>query len=432
MFIKSADRREKVVIDITDWNEFLFSGRPIAGIQRVTLNLIRSMMRLKLPHVVIRYDVIRGQHRLVDPVFFSQDFSLPRAPSDRGHMLSKDRYRHNVVAQRYARFRFDLRRTYKRWKANPADCFQAPYRPADDDVIFLPGAGWQAAPTFDAVAAWKRRVRLRFVVELYDLIPFHERYFRDRAARRQFRRWLQHAAKVADAFVLLSRFTEADFDQHRARLGVPEGFETVVITPPHEFENGDGATSLEALQATRRKRYALCVAHIFSHKNGRRVLDAWSILNLVADLDLTLVVAGGTPAAEIERVFGKMRNVVIVESPSDLMLINLYRHAEFTIFPSLIEGWGMPVGESLWFGRPCLASNLAAIPEVGGEQCTYFDPRTPGELEQLILERACDPSLAARDAERIDRKNLKSLDDYAIEICTYLTRKSALVASLDQ
>jgi hypothetical protein len=52
----------------------------------------------------------------------------------------------------------------------------------------------------------------------------------------------------------------------------------------------------------------------------------------------------------------------------------LYKNCLFTIFPSFAEGWGLPVGESLSYGKPCIASNVTAIPEVGGALCKYLDP----------------------------------------------------------
>ena len=46
----------------------------------------------------------------------------------------------------------------------------------------------------------------------------------------------------------------------------------------------------------------------------------------------------------------------------DAELAWLYANAAFTVFPSLMEGWGLPVGESLWFGKPCVASSGSAVP----------------------------------------------------------------------
>ena len=52
----------------------------------------------------------------------------------------------------------------------------------------------------------------------------------------------------------------------------------------------------------------------------------------------------------------------------------LYRDCRFTFFPSFYEGWGLPVTESLSFGRVCLASDRASVPEAGGRFCAYLDP----------------------------------------------------------
>ncbi|MDT8349839.1 glycosyltransferase, partial [Roseomonas mucosa] len=68
---------------------------------------------------------------------------------------------------------------------------------------------------------------------------------------------------------------------------------------------------------------------------------------------------------------GKIR---LVRDPSDEELLALYRGCRFTLFPSLFEGWGLPVSESLALGRPCIASNRTSLPEAGGALARYFDP----------------------------------------------------------
>jgi glycosyltransferase involved in cell wall biosynthesis len=60
--------------------------------------------------------------------------------------------------------------------------------------------------------------------------------------------------------------------------------------------------------------------------------------------------------------------------------------AEAMIFPSLFEGFGLPVIESLSVGTPCIASCSSSIPEVGGEFCTYFDPHSVLDLHRAIGE----------------------------------------------
>jgi glycosyltransferase involved in cell wall biosynthesis len=66
--------------------------------------------------------------------------------------------------------------------------------------------------------------------------------------------------------------------------------------------------------------------------------------------------------------------VTILSNVSDADLALLYRRSMFTVFPSLYEGWGLAVAESLAAGKFCLASNAASIPEVGGDLIEYLDP----------------------------------------------------------
>ena len=88
-------------------------------------------------------------------------------------------------------------------------------------------------------------------------------------------------------------------------------------------------------------------------------MPGWGVDGLLSDLRLDFRI----------KPYVKILNHV---SDGDLAL--LYQYAEFTVFPSLYEGWGLPIAESLAFGKFCLASNAASIPEVGGALVEYLDP----------------------------------------------------------
>ncbi|SUB16009.1 glycosyltransferase, MSMEG_0565 family [Pantoea agglomerans] len=71
------------------------------------------------------------------------------------------------------------------------------------------------------------------------------------------------------------------------------------------------------------------------------------------------------------RIKGK---IIQLNNISDPELTLLYKNAWFTLYPSLYEGWGLPVAESLAFGKYCLASSAASVPEVAGDLLDYIDP----------------------------------------------------------
>ena len=76
--------------------------------------------------------------------------------------------------------------------------------------------------------------------------------------------------------------------------------------------------------------------------------------------------------------------LVVVESPTDAELTTLYTGCLFTLFPSFNEGWGLPVTESLAFGKPCLISDRTSLPEAGGALARYFDPDNLHDAYRVI------------------------------------------------
>ena len=88
---------------------------------------------------------------------------------------------------------------------------------------------------------------------------------------------------------------------------------------------------------------------------------------------------------------------------SDAVKYRLLAGAEATLYPSLFEGFGLPVLESLAAGTPCVASWSSSIPEVGGALCSYFDPFSAADMQRALREmlarrKAEGPALAATRA----------------------------------
>ncbi|HEY6356369.1 MAG TPA: glycosyltransferase, partial [Burkholderiaceae bacterium] len=114
------------------------------------------------------------------------------------------------------------------------------------------------------------------------------------------------------------------------------------------------------------------------------------------------------------------RHVRIVDSPSDRELAYLYQHCLFTAYPSLYEGWGLPVGEAAWFGKYVICSNATSLPEVCGGLIDYFDS---GDLTALCanLERAIsDPEYVHRKAQAIARSPMRLWSDVADEMHRFI------------
>ncbi len=128
------------------------------------------------------------------------------------------------------------------------------------------------------------------------------------------------------------------------------------------------APSLRTAILGRMGSFALCVGTVEIRKNHARLLKLWaSIAREAGEGWPKLVVAGkaGRRAGEALRDLRRADReapYLWIESPTENELIWLYGSTAFTVFPSLAEGWGLPIGESLWFGKPCVASKATSMP----------------------------------------------------------------------
>src|SRR4029077_7740460 len=84
----------------------------------------------------------------------------------------------------------------------------------------------------------------------------------------------------------------------------------------------------------------------------------------------------------------------------DSELAALFQSCRAVLFPSLYEGFGMPVLEAMAFGKVVLCSNVTSLPEIAGDAALFFDPRKPTEIVNAICRLESDSVLAARLIER--------------------------------
>lgn len=92
-------------------------------------------------------------------------------------------------------------------------------------------------------------------------------------------------------------------------------------------------------------------------------------------------------------------NIVIINDADDAMLVWLYRNCLFTVFPSFYEGWGMPVAESLAYGKLCLSSDTSSMPEIAGDLIDYFSPYDTGAILESVMKYLDPETLTAREKQ---------------------------------
>lgn len=133
--------------------------------------------------------------------------------------------------------------------------------------------------------------------------------------------------------------------------------------------------------------------------------------------ELHLVCAGGGAFSGEEQALFRaagLSNRVQYQPIDDAILFGLYHHAEAFVFPSLNEGFGIPVLEAFGAGCPAVLSNRSSLPEVAGDAAVYFDPEDnesiADAIEQVLTSDSLRQQLRQRGAERL---RLFSLDKTA-------------------
>lgn len=165
----------------------------------------------------------------------------------------------------------------------------------------------------------------------------------------------------------------------------PAGQEPAV--PTHAATTGSAAA--------RGERFILYVGGHSLHKNVPRLVTAFSRLQIPADIKLYLVGWGKdehiVKTRRAVQACGAEGRVVLLDWLPDRELSLLYRNCLLFVFPSLYEGFGLPVLEALAHGAPVACSRTSSIPEIGGDAALYFNPLSVNDIAeklQLLYDNA--------------------------------------------
>jgi glycosyltransferase involved in cell wall biosynthesis len=137
--------------------------------------------------------------------------------------------------------------------------------------------------------------------------------------------------------------------------------------------------------------YLFAIGGALERKNTGRLLEAWGhVRRQRPDWPHLLLVSGLGKATDRFReraaAAGALDHVRFLPYLSQPDLIATYAGAALSVYPSLVEGWGLPVCESLALGTPVLTSNTSAMPEAGGEHARYFDPASAEAMAAALVD----------------------------------------------
>ena len=226
----------------------------------------------------------------------------------------------------------------------------------------------------------KKRAGIEVVLCCYDVIPVTLPHLcvGDVAAR--FANYFSDVAWCADKILCISECTQRDLLALLSDLGAPIPETTVVKLGCQVSHTLDADISVE-VKAVLEGKFILFVSTIERRKNHEVLYRAYTRLVDKGVKDLPKLVFVGMPGWGVNDFLTDIgldprtkEYIRVLNNVSDSDLMRLYQGCTMTAFPSLYEGWGLPVAESLAAGKYCLASSAASVPEVGGDLLDYLDP----------------------------------------------------------
>jgi glycosyltransferase involved in cell wall biosynthesis len=274
------------------------------------------------------------------------------------------------------------------------------------------------------LVAYARTNGLRIAFIFYDLIPITLPGFK--ALRRAHERYVARVT-LTDLVIPISCYAGREFERYCAqalKLSASEVPQVVPIPLPDEFTSYPRAEAVsEPLEGPIR---VVCLGTIEPRKNQATLLRAFNAFcreNPGVDVRLTLIgrSRSGTYSEVQSLVRGNPRTRVISDHLPDDAITDEFRASHFTVFPSIEEGYGLPIAESLWLGKPCLCANFGAMAEIAaGGGCVAVNTRSVDEMKEALASLILDGDLRRRLAHEAIGRHARLWRDYATEILEVL------------
>lgn len=287
------------------------------------------------------------------------------------------------------------------------------------EIVHLPVSGesrvqWAAAVAF-ALGPRARTLRadllhcpanfgpvirlLPTVVTVHDLLPLRHPEWVP-GGRAAAVRWLaRRTIDAADRIIADSEATAGDVRQLAGRAAYD--IDVVML----------GAPTVASVRSTRptARPFLLSGGNRMPHKNFERLIEAWTLIPRAERPRLVITGShGDDPLRDVVRRWCLEDDVELRGWVSADELADLYASASAYAFPTMFEGFGLPVLEAMAAGCPVVGSDLPVLREVGGDAMVYFDPTSPAGIAAAVRRVVGDPDLQ-RDLQAAGRRRAHQL-----------------------
>lgn len=233
------------------------------------------------------------------------------------------------------------------------------------------------------------------VITIHDLIgrifPGHLSI----ASRWYWGSWLPFVNSRANCIIVDSECTKRDVVEY-LKVG-PKKIRVIHLAAGGGFkvEESESKITMACEKLNVRRPFIFFVGNLEPRKNLSRVIEAFAKLIHKRKINHQLVIAGTyawdyDAISRLARMHDVTKEIRFLNYVDDKDLVTLYNASDLFVFPSLYEGFGIPVLEAMSCGVPVLASRVSSIPEVAGDAAYYVNPLQVDEIEAAILKIISD------------------------------------------
>ncbi len=244
---------------------------------------------------------------------------------------------------------------------------------------------------------------IKTIVTIHDLIFKH---YPDTYAvfdRKMYDYKFRYSCEHADRIIAISESTKRDiikyYDIPKAKIDVVYQSCNPLFYEKSPIENPSSVLKKYNIP----DQYLLSVGSVIKRKNLEIIIEAYHKLGDNFKIPLVIVGRGKQYKAYIQekiKSYGLEEKMIWVDNLDDnLHLQIVYQNAMAMIYPSIYEGFGLPIVEALLSKTPVIAANTSSLPEAGGDDTLYFDPLDSDALVELILKVVNDINLREKMIE---------------------------------
>lgn len=283
------------------------------------------------------------------------------------------------------------------------------------DLYISMGLDWDYQDKMKAL--WEKKKLRQFYIVLfcYDVLCVKYPQFVPKDYGSMFVEYLTNAIWCADKIICISNNTCDDLKKFIEQIGCPRP-EFRVVQLGSNLKKTEKLIPPSSAPFLKGQKFVLFVSTIEARKNHQLLYRVWvKLLEKHPNNEVPFLVFVGLKGWLVDELLYSVESdlrvknkIVLLHGINDSELVWLYKKCLFTVFPSYYEGWGIPVAESLEYGKMCLSSNGGSLTEIAPDIDIYIDPVDTFEWLRKIEGFLQHPE-KVKNIEKLIKKKYKAI-----------------------